>query len=65
MQEGYRQAKETKRGEMGGEKSHHLIVPSKRGNSYREDPGEGRGCRVTDPWSGTRSGALPPGCLSP
>ena len=28
----YRQAKETKRGEMGGRESQHLIVPLKRGN---------------------------------
>ena len=28
----YRQAKETKRGEMGGRESQHLIVPRKRGN---------------------------------
>ena len=60
MQERYRQAKATKRGERGGAKSQYLIVPLKRGNLYREDPVEGRGCRVTEPWLGTRSGTCPP-----
>ena len=39
----YRQAKETKRGEMGGRESQHLIVPWKRGNQP-EEPRQGRGC---------------------
>ena len=36
----YRQAKETKRGEMGGRESQHLIVPWKRGNQP-EEPRQG------------------------
>src|SRR5208282_6138000 len=36
----YRQAKETKRGEMGGRESQHLIVPLKRGNQP-EEPRQG------------------------
>jgi len=53
----YRQAKATKCGGMGGEKSERLIVPSKRGNLFRGNPGEGRGRRVTEPWSGTQGRA--------
>ena len=41
----YRQAKETKRGEMGGRESQHLIVPLKRGNRT-EGPRKERGCRL-------------------
>ena len=37
--------KETKRGEMGGKESQHLIVLLKRGNRP-EGPREGEGCRV-------------------
>ena len=35
-------AKETKRGEMGGRESQHLIVPLKRGNQP-EGPRQGKG----------------------
>ena len=38
-------AKETKRGEMGGRESQHLIVPLKRGTNPR-NPVKGRGCRL-------------------
>ena len=34
----YRQAKETKRGEMGGRESQHLIVPLQRGRPTRGTP---------------------------
>ena len=37
--------KETKRGEMGGRESQHLIVPLQRGTNPR-DPVKGRGCRL-------------------
>ena len=38
----YRQAKATKRGEMGGRESQHLIVPWKRG-TQPEEPRQGKG----------------------
>ena len=41
----YRQAKETKCGEMAGRESQRPIVVSKRGNGL-PDPVERRGCRV-------------------
>src|SRR5271167_1543658 len=41
----YRQAKETKRGEMDGKESQRPIVALKRGNGL-PDPVERRGCRV-------------------
>src|SRR5271155_3875412 len=41
----YRQAKETKRGEMDGKESQRPIVVLKRGNGL-PDPVEQRGCRV-------------------
>ena len=42
----YRQAKETKRGEMGGRESQHLIVPWKRGNQP-EGPRRGSAAKLT------------------
>ena len=44
----YRQAKETKRGEMGGRESQHLIVPWKRGNQP-EGPRQGKGVPSHEP----------------
>src|SRR5208283_4825909 len=44
----YRQAKETKRGEMGGRESQHLIVPWKRGNQP-EGPRRGKGVPSHEP----------------
>jgi hypothetical protein len=44
----YRQAKETKRGEMGGRESQHLIVPLKRGNQP-EGPRQGKGVPSHEP----------------
>src|SRR4030042_159714 len=55
--EWYRQAKETKRGEMGGRKSEHLIVPWNQGNSDPGNPAEERRCRVVDPLEGNTSDA--------
>ncbi len=52
----YRQAKETKRGGMGGRESERLVVPVKRGNSPSEDPVEGRGRRDAEPPEGTMAG---------
>ena len=52
----YRQAKETKRGGMGGRESERLIVPATRGNSPSEDPVEERGRRDTDPPEGKMAG---------
>jgi len=43
----YRQAKETKCGEMDGKESQRPIVVMKRGNGP-PDPVERRGCRVVD-----------------
>ena len=54
----YRQAKETKRGEMGGRKSEHFIVPLNQGNSGRGNPAEGRKCRVVEPLEGNTLDAL-------
>ncbi len=48
MPGGYRQTKETKCGEKGGETSERLVVPLKQGNRFRLDPAEGRRRRVTD-----------------
>ena len=45
----YRQAKETRRGEMDDKESQHPIVVLKRGNGL-PDPVERRGCRV---WTGS------------
>ena len=42
----------------GRRESHISIVPSKQGNLYRGDPGEGRGMSVMDPWGGNPMGAL-------
>ena len=44
----YRQAKATKRGEMGGRESQHLIVPLKRGNQP-EEPRQGKGVPSHEP----------------
>ena len=44
----YRPAKETKRGEMGGRESQHLIVPLKRGNQP-EGPRRGKGVPSHEP----------------
>ena len=46
-----------KRDETNGRASEHLIVPSKQGNGFRLDPGEGRGCRVTDLLGGNMTSA--------
>ena len=43
----YRQAKETKCGEMGGKESEHPVVVLKQENGL-PDPVERRGCRVVD-----------------
>ena len=48
----YRQAKETKCGEMGGKESERLAVPLSQGNHPR-DPGEGRGRRFMNRWRET------------
>jgi hypothetical protein len=48
----YRQAKETKCGEMGGKESERLIVPLNQGNHPR-NPGEGRGRRLMNRWRET------------
>ena len=42
----YRQAKATKRGEMGGRESQYLIVPWKRGNQP-EGPRRGSAAKLT------------------
>ena len=47
----YRQAKETKRGEMGGRESQHLIVPSSRGN-HPEGPRGGKEAPSHEPLEG-------------
>ena len=54
----YRQAKETKRGGMGGRDSERLIVPAKRGNSPSEDPAEGRGRRDAESPEGKMAGDI-------
>jgi len=48
----YRQAKETKCGEMGGKESERLVVPLSQGNHPR-DPGEGRGRHLMNRWRET------------
>ena len=48
----YRQAKETKCGEIGGKESERLVVPLSQGNHPR-DPGEGRGRRLMNRWRET------------
>ena len=50
----YRPAKETKRGEMGGRESQHLIVPLKRGNQP-EGPRRGRRSEANCLTSGCKS----------
>ena len=55
---GHRRAKETKCGGTGGRESEHFIVPSKSGNSDREDPMEERECRATVLWAGHQARAL-------
>ena len=61
---GYRQAKETKRGETGGRRSEHLIVPTKQANSVREEPVEGRGCHSKEPLAGNMASASKLGTVS-
>jgi hypothetical protein len=51
----YRQAKETKRGEMGGRESQRLIVPSKRGNQT-EGPRRGKEVPSHEPLKGNMPG---------
>ncbi len=55
----YRQAKATKRGEMGGEESERAIVAVKRGNSSKRTPwSEGRAGtwnRERERWQGRRA----------
>ncbi len=53
----YRQAKETKRGEMGGRESQRLIVPSKRGNQT-EGPRRGKEMPSHEPLKGNMPGTL-------
>lgn len=60
----YRRAKETKRRGKGDEKSETLVVPTKSGNSPREDPAEGRGVRNMEPSEGTMSETLNSGSIS-
>src|SRR5271157_3959117 len=55
----YRQAKETKRGEMGGRESQHLIVPLKRGNQT-EGPRRGKEVPSHEPLKGNMPGTLRP-----
>jgi hypothetical protein len=55
----YRQAKETKRGEMGGRESQRLIVPSKRGNQT-EGPRRGKEVPSHEPLKGNMQGTLRP-----
>ena len=55
----YRQAKETKRGEMGGRESQRLIVPSKRGNQP-EGPRRGKGVPSHEPLKGNMAGTSRP-----
>src|SRR6516162_4162056 len=61
---GNRLAKATKWDGKDGRESERPIVPQKPGNSYREDPGEGRGRLVAGPWPGNSAGALNPDQLS-
>src|SRR5271165_1771261 len=55
----YRQAKETKCGEMGGRESQHLIVPLKRGNQP-EGPRRGKEVPSHEPLKGNMPGTLRP-----
>ena len=55
----YRQAKETKRGEMGGRESQHLIVPLQRGNQP-EGPRRGKGVPSHEPLKRNMPGTLRP-----
>ena len=55
----YRQAKETKRGEMGGRESQHLRVPLKRGNQP-EGPRRGKEVPSHEPLKGNMPGTLRP-----
>ena len=55
----YRQAKETKRGEMGVRESQHLIVPLKRGNQP-EGPRRGKEVPSHEPLKGNMPGTLRP-----
>jgi len=52
-------AKETKRGEMGGRESQHLIVPLKRGNQP-EEPRRGKEVPSHEPLKGNMPGTLRP-----
>src|SRR5208337_4296503 len=53
----YRQAKETKRGEMSGRESQRLIVPSKRG-TQTEGPRRGKEVPSHEPLKGNMPGTL-------
>lgn len=44
--------------------SEHSKVPAKQGNRPREDPGEGRECRVTESLEGNMAGTQEPGSVS-
>src|SRR5438552_778506 len=48
----------------GHRTSEHLIVPLNQGNGSRPDPGEGRGCHVTDSLEGNMAGASKPDLVS-
>ena len=61
---GYRRAKETKRGGMGGWQSEPSIVPAKPGNRPQRDPVEGRDGRVTEPLGGQTTVTLNSGDVS-
>src|SRR5205085_8097119 len=60
----YRQAKATKCGGTGGEKSERLIVLLNQGNRTCGKPGEGRGRRVVEPLEGNMPGASEPDPVS-
>jgi hypothetical protein len=55
----YRQAKETKCGEMDGKESERLVVPLNRGNQP-EGPRRGKGTPSHEPLSGNMAGTLRP-----
>ena len=55
----YRQAKETKCGEMGGRESERLIVLLTQGNQP-EGPWRGKGMPSHEPLTGTMAGTLRP-----
>ena len=59
----YRQAKETKCGEMGGRESERLIVPSSRGNRP-EGPRGGKGTPSHEPLEGNMTGTPRPETVS-